>query len=234
MRKARQADPERGAKKETATPAPSRPAAPPFMNLSKIPPFTRTTVAAFLGVHMGLGLFLNEAAQAQVFFTLGFVPGRFTGATGEFPFLALLSPLTYQFLHGSWLHVLINIISMLVMGMFFEKEFGARLTAFFFVVCGLAGAGLHFVLDPFSTQTLIGASASISGLMGAVVILLFQRNALALRRIQKHGPWPIVVFWVLFMAGMGLLSGDSIAWQAHVGGFLAGIGLLYLIQRNPH
>jgi membrane associated rhomboid family serine protease len=203
------------------------------MNLSKIPPFTRYAVAAFMMIHIALNLFLNESAQAQVFFTLGFVPGHFTGVTGEFPFLTLISPLTYQFLHGSWLHLLINIISMLVMGMFFENEFGARRTALFFCLCGFAGAGLHFVLDPFSTQTLIGASASISGLMGAVIILLFQRNTLALRRIQKHGPWPIIIFWVLFMAGMGLLSGDSVAWQAHVGGFLAGIGLLYFIQRKP-
>jgi membrane associated rhomboid family serine protease len=205
---------------------------PPFMNVSKIPPFTRYTVLAFIVLHAVIHLFLNEAAQAQVLFTLGFVPGHFTSMTGEFPFLAVLSPVTYQFLHGGWLHVLINVISMLVMGMFFEKEFGSRMTALFFFVCGLAGAAFHFILDPFSTQTLIGASASISGLMGAVIILLFQRNNMALRRIQKHGPWPIVIFWVIFMAGMGLMSGDSIAWQAHVGGFLAGIGLLHLIQRN--
>lgn len=224
MRKAKE-------KKDDERP-PSGKNAAPFFNFSKIPPFTRITVLAFIAVHVLLNLTLNDTALGQVMFTLGFVPGHFTGSTGEFPFLAMLSPFTYQFLHGSWLHLLINVISMLVMGMFFEKEFGPRAAAFLFFACGLAGAGFYFALNPFSGEPVIGASAGISGLMGAVIILLFQRNNRALHRIQKYGPWPLIVFWVLFMAAMGILSSDSIAWQAHVGGFLGGIGLLHLLQQK--
>jgi membrane associated rhomboid family serine protease len=204
-----------------------RKAQPPFLNLSKVPPFTRALVAAFVLVHIALQ-FVSQEALYKTYMTLGFVPGNFTGATGPFQLLALLSPITYLFIHGNWTHLAFNVLMTFAMGTFFEREFGARATAFLFFACGIIGAIVCLALNLFSTSPVIGASGGISGLFGAVTILLFQRGAGG--PFAHRGPWPLIAFWVVLMIGTGLLSGDALAWQAHVGGFLAGIGLLRLIQ----
>jgi membrane associated rhomboid family serine protease len=201
----------------------------PFFNFSKIPPFTGGLLLLFFAVHVYLQFLLSPPALYEVFNSFGFQPAHFSGVK-PFTWEALVSPLTHLFIHGSWPHLFFNAISLLVMGMFFEKTFGGKTTAFFFLACGLAGAAVYFALNPFSDTPIIGASGSISGLFGAVTILLFQRSPQA--RFSKRGPWPMVIFWVLFMTVMGLLGGDAMAWQAHVGGFLAGIGLLHLLQKG--
>jgi membrane associated rhomboid family serine protease len=201
----------------------------PFSNLSKIPPFTRFLVFSFIVIHAGLRLFLSPASIYDVFYTFGFAPAQFTHGLAAIPPLTFLSPLTHLFIHGNWMHLFFNSFAMLTFGMFFEKEFGSRATIFFFFVCGIAGAAFYLILNPFSTIPIIGASGSVSGLFGAMTIILFQRRPLGLR-ISRHGPWPLIAFWVLFMVGMGMLNGD--AWQAHIGGFLSGIGLLHLLQKG--
>ncbi len=200
----------------------------PFFNFDKIPPFTRGLVAAFLIVHFLLYFLLNSDQILQIFYTFGFVPGYFTGTVEPFPLYALLGPITHVFIHGSWMHLFFNSVMALALGMFFERMFGARVTAFFFFVCALAGAVLFFVFDPFSTHPLIGASGGISGLFGALIMTMARSGQMG--TLAKRGPWPIIVFWLVFMVLMGLIGGGSLAWQAHIGGFLAGIGLLHLLQ----
>jgi membrane associated rhomboid family serine protease len=135
-----------------------------------------------------------------------------------------------MFLHGGWMHVFINSTMALVMGMGFEKQFGSKAAAFFFFACGLAGVLLYFMLQPFSNVPLIGGSAAISGWFGAMVILFSRQNANV--KIGKYGAWPIIAFWVLFFIVMGTIGDRTMAWEAHVGGFLAGIGLLHLVKKN--
>ena len=201
----------------------------PFMNLSKIPPFTRALVAAFVVVQVVLYTTLNLPQLYDVFDTYGFVPAVYTGVR-PFTWEAIVAPVTHQFLHGNWMHLFFNTTMGLVMGMIFEKEFGAKATAFFFFVTGLTGALLFLILFPFSETPAIGASAGLNGLFGAIIMMFYQRRA----RMApvKYGPWPILGFWLLFMVGLGIMSGGAIAWHAHVGGFLGGIGLLMLMQKG--
>ncbi len=201
----------------------------PFFNFSKIPPFTGGLILVFLAVHACIQLLLSPPAIYSVYETFGFQPAYFSGMR-PLTWEAVVSPITHQFIHGSWPHLFFNSLSALVMGMFFERSFGAKATAFFFFACGLAGAATYFLLNPHSATPIIGASGSISGLFGAVTILLFQRSPQ--RRFSKRGPWPLIAFWVLFMAVMGTIGQDAMAWQAHIGGFLAGIGLLHLLQKG--
>lgn len=200
----------------------------PFFNFSKIPPFTGGMIVIFLAVHAAISFLLAPPAIYDVFMRFGFVPAAFLsgGITAE----KLASLITHQFIHGGWMHVLFNGMSMLVMGMFFEKMYGARRTAFFFFVCGIAGALVYFAFNPHSQTPIIGASGGISGLFGAVTILLFQQRPQA--QFSKRGPWPLVAFWLLFMIGMGSIGGEALAWQAHVGGFLAGIAMLRVMQKS--
>lgn len=201
----------------------------PFMNFSKIPPFTRGLIAAFVLVHIVLNVTFNLPQLYDIFNTYGFVPGAYTGVR-PFTWQALVSPFTHQFIHGNWMHLFFNTTMGLVMGMVFEKEFGMKAVAFFFFACGLIGALTYLLLFPFTDTPIIGASAGLNGLFGAIILLFYQRSPRA--RITKFGPWPIMAFWLLFMVALGGISGGTIAWHAHVGGFLGGIGLLILMQKG--
>lgn len=180
-------------------------------------------IATFIIVHIVLTL-LPPETQAQIVYTFGFVPAYFTGALKPFPWGAGISPLTHLFLHGGWMHIAFNTVMALSLGMVFERTFGTRRMVIFFFLCGLAGALAYFITAPFSEAPVIGASGSISGLFGAVIVQMNERPGMHTR---FKTPWPIIGFWLAFMVLSGMLSGDALAWQAHVGGFLAGIGLYY-------
>lgn len=198
----------------------------PFFNFDRIPLFTRIIVLSFLIVQAVM-TFLPNDLKIQIIYTFGFLPAYFTGVMKPMPWGAVVSPITHIFIHGGWMHLAFNCVMALSLGMFFEREFGTRRTIIFFFACGLAGALFYFILNPFSTAPVIGASGSISGLFGALIMLLGKRGGLGMR---TRSPWPIVIFWVAFMVLAGLIGGGSLAWQAHVGGFLTGIGMLYLMQ----
>ncbi|MCB1532935.1 MAG: rhomboid family intramembrane serine protease [Alphaproteobacteria bacterium] len=200
----------------------------PFMNLSKITPFVKFLIAAFLLVHIPVFLFLGYPARHEAFFYLGFVPGRFTGVFGPMPWYAPLNFISYVFIHGSWMHLVFNTVMAMAMGILFERSYSTRTTVIFFFACAILGAGLHLALNPFSTAPVIGASGGISGFFAAAILMLGERGQMG--AIGKRGPWPILGFWLLFMLVVGFLSGEDTAWQAHVGGFVAGAGLYHLLR----
>lgn len=201
----------------------------PFFNAGKIPLFTRIMIALFVAVHLPLYLLVDPVARYEIFTSWGFVPGAFTGKT-PWAWHTLLTPLTHIFIHGSWMHLLLNGTMMLVMGMFTENVFGPRRMLFFFFVCGILGAAFYFLLNPFSAAPVIGASGGISGLFAMTFLLMRERGMMG--PVGRRGVWPFVLLWMAVIVGMGLLGGD-IAWQAHLGGFLSGLGLFYLIKKHP-
>jgi membrane associated rhomboid family serine protease len=206
--------------------------ATPFFNFEKIPKFTRIFLIATIGIHVVLSIFLDSGTQMQAIDNFGFTPAKITNAEG-IDLMAWLSIATHMLLHSSWMHLIFNIIMGLAFGVFFERIFGARRTFKFFVLCGISGAGVYFILNPGLNAPVIGASGAISGLFAAVLILMHERGQMG--QMGKHGPWPIVAFWALLMTVLGMLgngSGENVAWQAHLGGFLAGAGLLYLMRRG--
>jgi len=200
----------------------------PFFNAGRIPPLTRMMIAVFVIVHLPLYIFLDAGQRLTVFYTFGFVPAYYTGAE-QWIWFALTAPLTHIFIHGNWMHLLFNTVMMLVMGMFVESLFGARRMLIFFLLCGFAGALVYFIFNPFLDQPVIGASGSISGLFAMTILYMSERNMLG--PLGGRGPFPLLLLWIALITGMGLLAGD-VAWQAHLGGFLAGIGLYYGIKKG--
>lgn len=206
----------------------------PFFKAGNIPPFSRGLAVAFFAVHLLLYLFLDAGGRLQAFYSFGFVPGIFTGAY-EWSWVAPLTPVTYAFLHGSWIHLFFNAVMGLVLGMFLEKIYGARVTAIFFTVCTLCGALLYFILDPFSITPVVGASGAISGFFGALIYITITQNAQhpVTQRFGRRGPWPMLIFWGLFIVVPGvLLGGGSMAWQAHLGGYIGGVALISAMQKG--
>ena len=205
---------------------------PPFMNIDKIPVFTRTLIATLFLIHLSMFLLAVSGLKLKLIYMLGFMPGSFTGAY-EWASLSFITPISHLLLHGGWMHLIFNSVMGLAFGTYFERLFGARTTFLFFILCGLGGALGYFVLAPFTITPVIGASGSISGLFGAILIMMMQQNNAhpVAHKLKKYGHWPILIFWGLFMLILGLIS-NSMAWQAHLGGYIAGIALFTLMQKG--
>jgi len=204
----------------------NKPSHPPMINL---PPVTKYLLLAIICIHVAL-MFTNEADKAYVFLNFGFIPSIWTGNNVHgFDVFALISPLTYIFLHGTWMHVVMNGAMLMAFGAGVEKWMGAKKFLIFFILCGIASVIVETIIHPFSTNPVIGASGAESGLFAAILILLQSQGRLP---TGKYGIWPFAAMWIGISLVFGLIGGammgGQIAWAAHLGGFIAGFGLLKL------
>lgn len=175
---------------------------------------------------------------------------RFVLAGGE---AAPWTLLTHAFLHGSWLHLGFNTLWLLAFGSPVARRFGTGRFLVFFVVCALGGAAAHLATHVNDVIPMVGASGAISGCMAAAVRFVFQPGAPmhilhrdpdaadlqpaqslgAVLRDRRAAVFLVVWFasnLVFGLTGDTLGVGGAIAWQAHVGGFLAGFLLFPLFD----
>ena len=208
-------------------------AEPKFFNFDRIPPFTRWFIGILLAAHIALHIFGNAAFRLKIIYMFGFIPASFTGGF-EYNWWSPLTAVTHMAIHSGWMHLLFNGVMGLALGMLFERTFGTRAATLFFLLCGVAGAGLYFALNPHTITPVIGASGGISGLFGAAIILMMKQRRFnpALQKIGKYGPWPVVIFWGFFMLLLGLLGGGDMAWQAHLGGYIAGVVIFAMMEKG--
>ena len=205
----------------------------PFFKAGNIPPFTRALIISFMVIHLPLYFLFDDATRLMVFYNFGFIPGIYTG-TYEWNWTALITPFTHALIHGGWMHLIFNTVMGLALGMFFEKMYGTRTAALFFILCTLSGAAFYFILSPFSLTPVIGASGGISGFFGALIYITITQNTShpITQRFGKRGPWPVLIVWALIIVVPGWLMGGSVAWQAHLGGYVCGIALLIAMQKG--
>jgi membrane associated rhomboid family serine protease len=167
-----------------------------------------------------------------------FIPIRYTGPFA-LDFYAFISPVTYAFLHGGWTHLLVNMIWLAAFGSPLANRMGASRFMGFWIFTALAAALFHFLAHMTGNVPVVGASGAISGMMGAASRFGFRIGRLD-GRPAFAGPMlsvgqafmsrAVVTFlaaWFVInlVAGMGWISpgiDGPIAWQAHIGGFLAG------------
>ena len=151
----------------------------------------------------------------------------------------LLTPLTAMFLHGGWLHVIGNMLFLWVFGDNVEDRMGRWRFALFYLLGGYAAAAAHIYVDSGDLVPMIGASGAISAVLGAY-LLLFPRATVRVLipivlLIPATVPAPLMIgIWFAFnlISGVGSVAGESVgsggtAWFAHIGGFLAGMILVY-------
>jgi membrane associated rhomboid family serine protease len=170
------------------------------------------------------------------------------------------TPLTYAFLHGDWMHLGLNGLWLAAFGSAVARRFGALRFAGLFVLSGIAGAAAHFVVHLYGLEPVVGASAAISGAVAAAMRFAFEpggplgpgRNltvpsesayyvpALPLTRVFRDGrALTFLLTWfgcnILFGAfAMPLGIGDAtVAWEAHIGGFLAGLFAFSFFDPTP-
>ncbi len=197
--------------------------------LINLPPVTAVLAGTLIAVHLAATLFLGPVEQYWLFSHFGFIPAQYTSGD-PLSWSAFASPLTYALLHGGWMHLFVNVILLAAFGTGTERWIGGRKFIFFFVSCSLASALIHFALNPFSAAPVIGASGGLSGLFAAILVLMQRAGRTPAGR---YGLWPVILLWVVVSAVFGLIGGpggENIAWAAHIGGFLAGFGILRLMK----
>jgi membrane associated rhomboid family serine protease len=192
-----------------------------------IPPLTLYAIAAIVAVQT-IFSFAPQSWVQTWGYNLAFVPGRYTNLY-LFNLFALTSPFTHLFVHGGWLHVAMNTTMLMAFGAATERMVGAKKTAALFILCGFAGAFVQFLLNPSTPIPMVGASGALSGLFAAVILRLQAAGQMA---AGKLGIWSVAALWIGLSFVTAFIGGDigigNVAWGAHAGGFLAGIGLMKL------
>jgi membrane associated rhomboid family serine protease len=193
----------------------------PILNM---PPVVQTLCLLNVGIFL-LITFLPGLMTDDVVSSLAFIPARYTDPQ-LFGADALLSPVTHMFIHANWLHLIVNVATLMAFGSGLEKNMGGPRMLLFYFVTGLCGAGLHFALEPHSPVPMIGASGAISGLFGGIIMMMYGAGMMGSFRKML----PIIAIWIAVSVFFGVFGmpgePNPIAWDVHIGGFISGM-LLY-------
>jgi membrane associated rhomboid family serine protease len=213
-------------------------------------------LVSFVAVHL-LRWALPEEDGAWLTAVLAFIPARETGLAADLPggrLAAVTSFVTHQFVHGDLAHLGINSAWLLAFGSPVARRAGAVRFFVFFLLAGTAGALLYLAINGSALILVVGASGAISGLMGAAFRFLFRSmgdgGPLGLARATSTPLMPLaetlqdrrilmaIVGWTLLnvllaWGAAGLTEAAGIAWEAHLGGFYAGLLLYGFFDRPP-
>ncbi|HZF38938.1 MAG TPA: rhomboid family intramembrane serine protease [Blastocatellia bacterium] len=212
-----------------------------------------TPVVNYVLIAINVLVFLYQMGHDE--FTLGYsvVPAEITqghdivgsvrGVSGlrlyPSPSPIYLTMLSSMFMHGGFLHLGGNMLYLWIFGDNVEDRMGHLKYLIFYLLCGVLASATHIFFSPNSMIPSLGASGAIAGVLGAYLVL-FPRQGV---RVIQFGmivevPALIVIgLWGLLQvfSGVGSVgsSGGGVAYMAHVGGFIAGILLVFLFRNPP-
>lgn len=219
----------------------------PVFNL---PTVIVAVIAICFAVHAARIYLIGDGLERWLMLTFAFFPIRYLPEFFTLDLATILSPVSYSLLHGGWLHLIINMVWLAAFGSPVAWRLGAFRTVVLWVLTAVGAVLLHGALYWGDPVPLIGASGAVSGFMGAAARFGFRTD----RRVPRRGfrgrrltvaqtlAVPSILgflgVWmaVNYVAGAGFLGigGDaSIAWEAHIGGLLAGFFLIDLVDRDP-
>ena len=212
-------------------------------NALRFIPFQIVTVSLIV---INVGVFLwQQTLTAQdgqaVTLGAGFIPASLMGTAtipAEYAFMPVYATLfTYMFLHGSWLHLIGNMLFLWVFGDNVEDAMGHVKFLIFYILCGICGALAHGFAEPSSGLPMIGASGAVAGIIGAY-LLLYPKAKVWAAIFRFPIPFAIrayllLTFWLAFQLYFIATGGlPETAWWAHLGGFVAGAFLILFMRRK--
>ncbi len=231
--------------------------------LFNIPPIIVAVLAALAFIHAFRTLVLTDEQDVEFILAFAFIPARYDtsavlggvvpGGVGA----EIWTFVTYSLIHADWMHFGVNAVWLLPFGSAVARRFGTARFLAFYAVTAAAGAGMHLLTHFGELSPMIGASAAISGTMAGAMRFAFQRGGpLDFRRGGAAPDYHVaaipltgvlsdfrvlaflaVWFGVNLLFGLGSLplagAGQVIAWQAHIGGFLAGLILFSWFDPEP-
>lgn len=206
------------------------------------PPIVLVVIAILIGIHLAIQLG-GQDWEIWSLYAFALIPARFGGLAS----IAMIegsqywSLITYAFLHDGWAHVLLNSLWLLIFGTPVARQFGTLRFLFIALISTLGGAAAMLVMFWGTPIIAVGASAAVSGLLAAAIPVMFGRPGAPLTFGEFVRNRRAIIFMLVFLA-MTLLTGvqglpgfaDSarIAWEAHLGGFFAGLIAYFFMNRE--
>ncbi len=187
---------------------------------------------------------LDSRAAEDLVLEFGLVPCRLTGACPSVSGLPhpAVTVLSSMFLHGGLLHIIGNMLYLWIFGNNVEDRLGHGRFVGFYLLSGVLAALVQTAFHPDSSVPMIGASGAVAGVLGAYLLMFPHATILTLLVLGffirlVHMPAIIVLgFWFVVQFANGLVersvgeAAGGVAWFAHIGGFLAGMALLFLMR----
>ncbi len=214
----------------------------------RCPPLMNWTIMGICTIFFLIEASLPQPMLERFIYLYGIVPAAYThpdwaNLVGLVP-RNIVPLFTSMFLHGSWVHIIGNMWTLWIFGDNVEDEMGHMRFLLFYLLCGLAAAGVHILTNPHSTVPTIGASGAIAGVMGAYYVMFPRARIIIMIPILffpfffEVPAFFFLAFWFLeqVFGGAFALAGPQnvggIAWWAHIGGFVCGM-LTYRFFRAP-
>jgi membrane associated rhomboid family serine protease len=234
---------------------------PPREPILTLPAPLTALVGLLVAIHL-CRLALPPEWDDWILGMFSFIPARYDRTLLASPFpggtpAKVWSFVSYAMLHANATHITFNMLWLLPFGSAVARRFGAWRFYGFMVVTAAAGALAHLVTHEHAAAPMIGASAAVSGAMAAAIRFAFVQGSflsfgrgdaeaasrvprqplrVALRDPRVLG-FLAVWFGVNIVFGVGAIAigaeGVSVAWQAHIGGFFAGLLLFALFDPIP-
>jgi len=220
-----------------------------------VPAVVVAIIALFVLVLVGEQFLLTEEEDITFLYYFAFVPARYDPALlpeGGLPGgvgADIWTFVTYAFIHGDFVHLSMNSIWFLPFAAAMARRFGTLRFLGFFAATAAAGAAAHLATHFGERLPMVGSSAAVSGFMAGAIRFAFQHGG-PLSMVRNDDPQaycvpaaplatalrdPRILVFLAAWFGLNLLFGigslalpgveQSIAWQAHIGGFLAGLVL---------
>jgi membrane associated rhomboid family serine protease len=185
------------------------------------------------------------AYTQKAIFQFGAIPAAILGDKTLSPDIAIIPPwatiFSSMFMHGGWMHLIGNMLYLWIFGNNIEDTMGHLRFLFFYVICGIIAFFAHAMTAPESMIPTVGASGAISGVLGAYLMLYPKAKVLVLiplgffiTTVRLPAGWVLAFWFVMQLLSSALTpSGEGgVAFGAHIGGFVAGMALLYVFQRK--
>ena len=215
--------------------SPAKP--PPAVNL---PTVVWAVIALIIGIHAFLEL-AGPKWQTFAEYEFAFIPARFgPAAFPQHEGSAWWSMLTYGLLHANWMHVLLNSLWLAVFSKPVQAHFGTPRYLLILGVGIISGAVASLLVHWGEAIDLVGISAGVSALLAAAIPLMYGKGR-PLRPIELITNRSALIFTLVWLA-MTVFTGASaylsntfvaenqIAWDAHLGGFIAGLIMFYILE----
>jgi membrane associated rhomboid family serine protease len=185
------------------------------------------------------------AAQEVFIASWGAVPNDVSEGLRMLPAFpsAWVTLLTSMFMHGGLMHLGGNMLYLWIFGNNIEDQLGPIKFLLFYLIGGLVAALSHIAFDPHSTIPMVGASGAISAVLGAYMLAYPKARVVVLVwivMIVKFIRVPAILMlgiWFLMQVfsftGEMNREGGGVAWLAHIGGFVAGVVMIFLAGVRP-
>lgn len=194
-------------------------------------------LVTYVLIVLNILFFIVELTGGDAFIAKwAFVPSRFLAN----PFADFITLFTAMFMHAGWLHLGGNMLYLWIFGDNVEDRFGHFKFIIFYLICGLAATFAQLAFNTTSDVPNLGASGAIAGVLGAYILLFPKGSVRVLQgsRVVQVPALIVIGIWIVlqFFSGIGSIVSTTqtggVAYMAHIGGFVVGFLLTFLLRGN--